>query len=274
MRHRAVIAALLTAASLLAQPALAESSTYTYDALGRVLTQTDWDGTVVTFSYDPAGNRTQRVTTAATEHRPVAVNDTASGTSPITLDPRTNDSDPDGDTLSVAGATNGAHGTTTFTSTGLTYAATSGYTGPDTFAYTLSDGHGGTATAYVNVTVSAPSSPTHVNPNPVWSDIVVATNTTGSWTGVNANQTIQGITTSITLQLQKPADGATLHYSKNNGSWTLVTGSSSTVTASAGDTLRFEITAACAGGTVSVVNQSDSNTVIGSFNYDFTNVTC
>ncbi|MGA0601537.1 Ig-like domain-containing protein [Caulobacter sp. KR2-114] len=153
-------AALVGAGILLAaSPAAAESSAYTYDALGRVLTQTDADGTVITFSYDPAGNRTQRVTTAGTRHRPVAVNDTISstGSTPVTFDPRTNDSDPDSFALTVVGVTAPAHGTTSFTSTSVTYTAASGYSGSDAFAYAISDGHGGTAKAGVTVNAANPT---------------------------------------------------------------------------------------------------------------------
>ena len=58
-----------------------------------------------------------------------------------------NDSDPDGDARTITGKTNGSHGTVVITGagTGLTYQPTAGYLGPDTFTYTISDGHGGSA---------------------------------------------------------------------------------------------------------------------------------
>jgi len=66
-----------------------------------------------------------------------------------------NDSDPDGDALTVTGSTDGAHGTVSCDLTGLCfYTPASGYTGPDSFTYTISDGHGGTATGTVAVTVT------------------------------------------------------------------------------------------------------------------------
>ena len=62
----------------------------------------------------------------------------------------------DGDTLSVTGSTDGAHGTVACTGAGAcTYTPATGYSGPDSFTYTVSDGHGGTATGTVTVTVSA-----------------------------------------------------------------------------------------------------------------------
>jgi len=44
--------------------ASANPTTYTYDTLGRVATVTYPNGTVITYTYDPAGNRTAVVTTA------------------------------------------------------------------------------------------------------------------------------------------------------------------------------------------------------------------
>jgi YD repeat-containing protein len=38
------------------------ATTYTYDTLGRVSTVTYDSGLIITYSYDPAGNRTQVVT--------------------------------------------------------------------------------------------------------------------------------------------------------------------------------------------------------------------
>src|SRR6185295_2796468 len=65
-----------------------------------------------------------------------------------------NDTDPDGDTLTVTGTTNGAHGSVSCTAAGqCTYSPGAGYSGPDSFTYTIADGHGGTDTATVSITV-------------------------------------------------------------------------------------------------------------------------
>jgi hypothetical protein len=89
--------------------------------------------------------------------RPVAADDalTADSGDAATLDVLLNDSDVDGDTLSVTTpAPAAAHGTVTCTSGGTcTYRSTAGYSGPDSFRYSIGDGTGGTASALVLVTV-------------------------------------------------------------------------------------------------------------------------
>ena len=51
--------------------------------------------------------------------------------------------------------TQGAHGSVTFTATGVSYTPAANYNGADSFTYTIGDGNGGTATATVSVTVTA-----------------------------------------------------------------------------------------------------------------------
>jgi YD repeat-containing protein len=59
-----IVFAWIVSTLLLAGPALATpaTTTYTYDDLGRVATVTYQNGMVITYNYDPAGNRTQVVT--------------------------------------------------------------------------------------------------------------------------------------------------------------------------------------------------------------------
>lgn len=73
-----------------------------------------------------------------------------------------NDSDPDGDALTITGVSGAINGTASFNaqSNTVTFTAASNYTGPASFDYAISDGRGGAASATVNVTVHAPSSTT------------------------------------------------------------------------------------------------------------------
>jgi len=98
------------------------------------------------------------VTIAAQPNRPpVAVNDAATTAfaTPVTVNVLANDSDPDGDTLTIVGVTTPANGTVSATATNVTYTPALRFTGTDTFTYTIDDGRGGNATATVTITVGA-----------------------------------------------------------------------------------------------------------------------
>jgi len=67
-----------------------------------------------------------------------------------------NDTDPDGDTLSVSSVTQAQHGTVAINADRtVRYTPDAGYTGSDAFTYVVSDGRGGTATGTVSVTINA-----------------------------------------------------------------------------------------------------------------------
>lgn len=97
------------------------------------------------------------VTVASVNDPPAAVADDVSTNAgqAVTFQPLANDSDVDGDTLSVSGiAANPAHGSVVINPGGsLTYTPTAGFSGSDSLTYTVSDGHGGNANATVNVTI-------------------------------------------------------------------------------------------------------------------------
>lgn len=69
-----------------------------------------------------------------------------------------NDTDPNGDPLTITGAGGATNGTVNFnaqTNT-VSFTPTTGYTGPASFNYTISDGRGGTSNAAVSLTVTLP----------------------------------------------------------------------------------------------------------------------
>ncbi|MGH2749651.1 MAG: cadherin-like domain-containing protein [Actinomycetota bacterium] len=76
---------------------------------------------------------------------------------PVTIDVLANDSDPDGDDLTIDSVTQPANGTATIDGSQITYTPDGGFAGPDSFTYTISDGKGGSDTATVIVTVHAPA---------------------------------------------------------------------------------------------------------------------
>lgn len=74
-----------------------------------------------------------------------------------------NDTDPDGDALTISAVTPPAHGSAVITAGRINYTPTAGYLGSDSFTYTISDGKGGSASATVRVTVALPNRPPIAN---------------------------------------------------------------------------------------------------------------
>ena len=92
---------------------------------------------------------------------PYVINDTATTPSgSVSVDVLANDSDPDGDSLSISSVTNGQNGTVSITGNRLLYQPNSGFAGTDTFTYTATDGNGGSGTATVTVTIGPEPPPT------------------------------------------------------------------------------------------------------------------
>ena len=106
-----------------------------------------------------AWSRAARVTvtvTAIGNTAPVASADSASTVSPnaAVIDLLSNDTDADGDALAVTATTAVANGTLTRADGSVTYTPDAGFSGTDSFGYTLSDGKGGTASGSVTITVA------------------------------------------------------------------------------------------------------------------------
>ncbi len=131
---------------------------------------------------------------------PVANNDsaTATDTNPVTVNVLANDTDADGNKLTVTSTTQGAHGAVKINSDyTVTYTPSAPYTGTDSFKYTISDGMGSTATATVNLNLSqTPVTPPPVTPPPVDPPPVVPPSaSTGTFTGTDiGNPTPSGST--------------------------------------------------------------------------------
>jgi hypothetical protein len=135
-------------------------TTYVLDVIGAGSTTVNtevYDFSGSSFHYNSDYSTNVFSITATNDPAPTATNDSASTSpsTPVTIDVLANDSDSDGDTLTITGSTAPAHGTVTCTATQCQYTPANGFTGTDSFQYTISDGHGGTATATVSVTVSA-----------------------------------------------------------------------------------------------------------------------
>lgn len=123
---------------------------------------------VVTYTVHTGASSTLSITV---NRAPVAVNDAVSTSenTPVTVAVRGNDTDADGDPLTVASATPGAHGSVVIDAVANNpiYTPDAGFAGSDSFTYTINDGKGATSTATVTVTVNALSNGAPVANNDV-----------------------------------------------------------------------------------------------------------
>lgn len=112
------------------------------------------DGTInFTPTSDFTGTTTVTVSVSPVNDAPVAVNDTVtiSEDSVLTIEPRVNDSDVDGDPLTITSVTS-PDGTVVINSDGtISLTPTSNFTGTTTVTYTITDGEGGTDSATMTV---------------------------------------------------------------------------------------------------------------------------
>ena len=141
----------------------------------------NWHGTAnttYTVHNDDGNNTGQiKITVNSVNDAPVAVNDTVTTTEDtttanISATIRANDTDVDGDTLTISAVSGSTGGTATRSGGGatVTFAPSANLCGPGAggFDYTISDGHGGTANGHVTVDVTC------VNDAPVANDDTLA----------------------------------------------------------------------------------------------------
>ncbi len=97
------------------------------------------------------------VDVASVNNLPIAVGDRISTLedTPVTIPVLANDSDPDGDSLTIESNSQPLHGATIRSGSAIIYSPAPNYSGEDAFTYTLADGNGGTAVATVTVTIVA-----------------------------------------------------------------------------------------------------------------------
>ncbi|WP_294873064.1 cadherin-like domain-containing protein, partial [Sulfuricurvum sp. RIFCSPLOWO2_12_FULL_43_24] len=110
---------------------------------------------------EPDNPQTQNTAPDATDdsYDPEAENDALSTPedSSLTILPATllsNDSDIDGNTLSIIGVQDATNGTVALVDGNIVFTPNTNYNGPASFTYTISDGQGGSDTATVNINVT------------------------------------------------------------------------------------------------------------------------
>ena len=121
----------------------------------------NWTGTTsYSYTISDGHNNTSSITsniTVVEGNQPPVANNWTGVTEQglaINIDPTDNDTDPDGDTITIASITQPAHGTATLNGNTITYTPSASYAGTDSLTYTISDGHGHTDTATINYTVN------------------------------------------------------------------------------------------------------------------------
>ena len=144
------------------------------------------------------GGTTNQAPTAKADAGFVTSANTALTISAATL--LANDSDPDGNPISLTGVSAPSHGTVKVSGSNVIFTPDTGYTGAAAFTYTISDGKGGTASAKVDLSVNAP---TASNAAPTF--------TSGSSFSLNENSKTVGSVTA------RDAEGDALTFAKSGG---------------------------------------------------------
>ncbi|WP_168210865.1 Ig-like domain-containing protein [Persicimonas caeni] len=129
------------------------------------------DSFIYTVSDGNGGSDTATVTVniGSGNDNPQAADDSASvdEDASTAVDVLANDTDPDGDSLSIDSVTTPANGTATIAGSQITYTPDANFHGMDSFRYTTGDGNGGSDTATVSIMVRAvPDAPVFVAPTP------------------------------------------------------------------------------------------------------------
>lgn len=202
--------------SIVTTPANGSATVASDCTTGSYTPNPDFNGTD-SFTYQASDgsatdNGTVSVTVNAVADAPVATNDSYSTAKDtvLTVDAPGvlgNDSDADGDTLSVTSSTKPSGGAVTVNADGsFTYTPAAGFIGTDSFDYVVSDGNL-TAAATVTITVSNTVTLTTVSIEGVDGEVVVHDEETGTWEVV--------VTVTVIDAADDPVTGATV-----TGTWT------------------------------------------------------
>ena len=161
--------------------------------------------TVLVTATDPGGQAiSQSFALTVTNPAPTASNDTVTTTEdvPVSIDVLADDSDPDGDPLTIVAA-NAGRGSVSVLGGVITYLPPANFSGTDTVVYTISDGNGGIASATLTIVV-----------NPA-NDAPIATGTIADLIDNDGQELLGGNALNLSVYFADP-DGDPLTYTATN----------------------------------------------------------
>ncbi|WP_112661843.1 DUF4082 domain-containing protein [Microvirga flavescens] len=187
-----------------------------------------------------------------------------------------NDTDANGDTLSVTGVSGGTNGTAVLNAQGtaVTFTPTAGYTGAASFTYAISDGKGGTSSANVGLTVTAPSnSPISVFSSSATPAVLSASDTSPVELGMKFRSSTSGSVTGVKFYKGSGDTGTHQGHLWTATGTLLGTVTFSNETASGWQTASFSSPVAITAGTTYVVSYHSNGRYAATTNFFTSDVT-
>ena len=174
---------------------------------------------------DTSAIQTFTITVTGVDHPPAAIPDfptVVQGSGPVRINVLANDTDPDGDTLTVAGIRQGTSGKVAITSDhkAVTYDPNGSFIGTDAFIYSVTDGRGQVSFATVDVTVvkdtigpvtSVPTAWLMALPVTSWATIALTWSGTDQGFGVSYYQVQESRNNTPWVWLTVPKGAAFIH---------------------------------------------------------------
>ncbi len=213
---------------------------------------------------------------------PVAQDDNATTVTgqPVTIDALVNDTDANGDILTISGITQPQNGTAVISNGQIVYTPDAGYTGADSLTYTISDGNGHTVSATINLTVTGdtttPTTPAG-NVAPIAQDDAATSNGSAVTIDVLGNDSDADGDTLIISTITQPQNGTAaitngqVVYTPNTGytgndslSYTITDGNGHTTSAIVNLNITGGTTTPTPAGNVAPIAQDDAATSNGS----------
>jgi DNA/RNA endonuclease G (NUC1) len=173
---------------------------------------------VVSDGHGGEATGTVNITVNPVNDNPVAVNDSATTNedTPVTMNVVANDTDVDGDTRTLQSVGTASHGSVSIVSGQAQYSPAADFNGSDSFTYVVSDGHGGTATGTVNVTVNPVNDAPVLTGVPATASVVYSTNLSFTAQATDIDLPAQA----LTFSLFGAPSGATINPTSGAFSWT------------------------------------------------------